>query len=150
MFGFCLFALAFSGVLFYKVSGSYVRVCPRPCLSTCRWARLATHRHNGPPTQRAVRALMPTLAASPPHVCHRRQTGLSPLARTYSRMWPFLWRLHILAHFFPLFGLFNAEVWIQKIGDSLPSDLVVLGVRLNVCFTPRRSLAGTGLTAWVA
>ena len=36
LFGFCLFAFAFSGVLFYNVSGSYVRVSPRPCLSTCR------------------------------------------------------------------------------------------------------------------
>ena len=49
-FWFCLFAFAFSGVLFHKVSGSYVHVCLRPCLSTCRWARLATHRHDGPPT----------------------------------------------------------------------------------------------------
>ena len=42
----CLFA--------HKGSGSYVHFCPRPCPSTCRWARLATQR---------LRALMPTLAA---------------------------------------------------------------------------------------
>ena len=28
--------------------GSSVRFCPRPCSSTWRWARLATHRHRGP------------------------------------------------------------------------------------------------------
>ena len=42
-----------------------------------------------------VRALMPTSAALPPHVCHRQETGLSPLARTCSKTWVFLQRLHI-------------------------------------------------------
>ena len=32
----------------HKWSESYVHFCPRPCLSTFRWARLATHRHIGP------------------------------------------------------------------------------------------------------
>ena len=31
-----------------KGSGSHVHVSPRPCSSTYRWARLATHRHLGP------------------------------------------------------------------------------------------------------
>ena len=39
---FCLFAFASSDLLLYKVSGSYVHVCPRPCLGTCRWAKPAT------------------------------------------------------------------------------------------------------------
>ena len=43
----------------------------------------------------AVRALMPTLASSPPHVCHRQGTGLSPMTRTCSRTWVFTKRLHI-------------------------------------------------------
>ena len=25
----------------------HIHTCPRPCSSTCRWARLATHRHTG-------------------------------------------------------------------------------------------------------
>ena len=29
-------------------SGSHGHFCPRPDLSTCRWAKLATHRHRGP------------------------------------------------------------------------------------------------------
>ena len=33
--------------LLHKGSGSYAHFCPRPWLSTCRWARQATHRHNG-------------------------------------------------------------------------------------------------------
>ena len=45
---FCLFAFAFSGVLFYKGSGSHAHFRPHPCSSTYRWARLATHRHEGP------------------------------------------------------------------------------------------------------
>ena len=32
----------------------------------------------------------PNVALSPPHVCHRRRTGLSSLARTCSRRWSFL------------------------------------------------------------
>ena len=44
------------------------------------------------------RALMPTLAVLPRHVCHRRETGLSPLARTCSRTWVCPRRLHIKAH----------------------------------------------------
>ena len=80
----------------HKGSGSQFHVCPRPCLSTCRWARLATHRHWGP------------LCVSPVLSCplwpcnHRmcviaREFGLSPLARTCSRTWVFLRRLHIWA-----------------------------------------------------
>ena len=78
----------------HKGSGSQFHVCPRPCLSTCRWARLATHRHWGP------------LCVSPVLSCplwpcnHRmcviaREIGLSPLARTCSKTWVFLRRLHI-------------------------------------------------------
>ena len=33
---------------FTRRSGSHVHVYPRPCSSTCRWAKLATHRQNGP------------------------------------------------------------------------------------------------------
>ena len=43
----CL-VLSRAPVHIHKDSGSYVHFCPRPCLSTCRWARLATHRHSGP------------------------------------------------------------------------------------------------------
>ena len=55
----------------HKGSGSHIHFCPRPCSSTCRWARLATHRHWGPLC--VSRALVPTLAVQPPHVCHRQR-----------------------------------------------------------------------------
>ena len=43
-------------------------------LSTYRWASLPTHRHVRPTTQHsAVRALIPSLALLPPHVCHRQR-----------------------------------------------------------------------------
>ena len=45
----------------HKGSGSQFHVCPRPCLSTCRWAKA-----RNPPTLETTlcvsRALMPTLA----------------------------------------------------------------------------------------
>ena len=46
-------------------------------------------------TKCVARALVPTLAAKAPHVCHRQGTGLSPLASTCSRTWTFPSRLHI-------------------------------------------------------
>ena len=54
--------------MLHKGSGSYAHFCPRPWLSTCRWARA-----RDPPTQRdhtqcAARALMPILAVYPPYV----------------------------------------------------------------------------------
>ena len=40
--------LLLSACLFpHKEVGSYVNACPRPCPSTYRWARLATHRRIG-------------------------------------------------------------------------------------------------------
>ena len=38
----------FTPVHTHKGSGSHFDFCPRPCSSTCRWARLATHRRSGP------------------------------------------------------------------------------------------------------
>ena len=38
----------FAPVHIHKGSGSHFNFCPRPCSSTCRWARVATHRRIGP------------------------------------------------------------------------------------------------------
>ena len=76
-------------VRFHKGSVSHVHFHPRPCSSTDRWARPSSHRNF------EVRALMPTLASSPPHVCHRQGTGLSPQARKCSRTLTFLGRLNV-------------------------------------------------------
>ena len=73
----------------HKGSGSYVHFCPPPCSSTYRWATLSNHQHKGT-TLKEVRALTPPLAVKPPHVCHRRETGHSPLARTRSKTWSFM------------------------------------------------------------
>ena len=60
---------------------------------------LAGPRSMGPSSQRtntedhtrcAVRALMPMVDVPPLHVCHGQEPGLSPLARTYSRIWAVL------------------------------------------------------------
>ena len=55
----------------HKGSGSHDHFCSRPCSSTCRWARLSTHRHSGPHS--AIRALVPTLTFAPRHLCHRQR-----------------------------------------------------------------------------
>ena len=41
------------------------------------------------------RALVPTFAVDPPHVGHRQRPGQSPKARTCSKTWTCLERLHI-------------------------------------------------------
>ena len=91
-----------------KGSGSHVH-CPRPCSSTCRWAKFSTHRHRGPhsvcnPRTRAH------LGLSPPHVCHRqRDCGcLRWLAHAKKRQ-TFLRRRHISAHRFSCLIAFMSE-----------------------------------------
>ena len=104
----------------HKGSGSHIHFCPRPCSSTCRWASLATHRHWGP-------LCVYTVLSCPIWPCYHRmcviakETGLSPLARTCSRTWIFLRRLHILA----LRSLCLNTIHVRKrrskkIGDNFP------------------------------
>ena len=65
----CLFA--------HKGSKYHVHFCPRPCSSTCRWARLATHLHWRP-------LFVYPLLLCPLWPCNHRmcviakETGLSP------------------------------------------------------------------------
>ena len=86
--------------------GSDVHFCPRPCSSTFRRAKLAptdTEDQN----QGVVRALTPPLAVLLPHVCHRQETGLSPLTRTCCRTLALLMRLQ--ANLTPRLGhMYNA------------------------------------------
>ena len=55
-----------------KGSESSVHVCPRPCSSTDRWAKLSTHRHNKDNPHRSPCSHAP-VAMLPPHVCHRQR-----------------------------------------------------------------------------
>ena len=81
-----------------------------------------------------VRALTPTLAVQPPHVCHRPEAGLSSLARTCSSKWIFLWRLHLQAQRFPLLEtVLTSGTSIQKIGDGVHKDMAVLGSCCTEC-----------------
>ena len=90
--------------------------CCSPCLSLAR----------NPPIQRTTnrvqpRALVPTLVVSLPHVCvFAKGTGLSPLARTCSKIWTFLKRLHIWAHHLPNLRPFTSETSILKLAGILP------------------------------
>ena len=88
--------------------------------STYRWARLATHRPQGTHnTSCAARALVPTLAAQPPHVCHRQETGL--WRRTCSRTSTFPKRLHFRAlRSLCLNTVHVRKTTIRKIGANFP------------------------------
>ena len=62
----------------------------RSLLPTSLFEHLSMGQARHPSTQQddtlcVIRALVPTFAVQPPHVCHRLETGLSPLARTCSR-----------------------------------------------------------------
>ena len=83
----------------HKGLGSYVHVCPRPCSSTNRWAKLATHLRKDH-TQCYLHShhcevwvLTPLVPVQPWHVCHRQKTGLPPMACRRSRTWSLLARL---------------------------------------------------------
>ena len=96
--------------------------CPRPCSSTYRWARLATHRYRG--TTLCVYHVL----LCPPWPCYhrmcvsRQDTGLSPLAgtcrhvkgaSTSERTDSFVWKRSRL------------ETTIQKMGDNSSCDTVL-------------------------
>ena len=57
----------------HKVSGSYVHRCPRPCFEHLSMGRGSQPTDALDHTSCASRALMPTLAVQPPHVCHRQR-----------------------------------------------------------------------------
>ena len=112
-----------------KGSGSRVHGCPRPCLSTFRWAKFSTHRHRGPhsgcnPCSRAQW-----------HMHHRmcviaKETGLSPLACTCSKTSTFLRRLHISAHRFLCLVAFTSGnhdtiFWRQLTPETVLSSVSV-------------------------
>ena len=90
--------------------------------STNRWARLATHPHQGEyNTSCVVRARMTTLAAQPHHVCHRRETRLTPLARSCSRTPVFLKAPPHLGAPIQLFEDHSRQkTTIQKCGNNFP------------------------------
>ena len=61
-----LYRMVFKACLLtHKGSGSCFHFCPRPCLSSCRWAKLTTHRHIEP------HSMCPVLAR-PPWPCNHR------------------------------------------------------------------------------
>ena len=131
----------------HKGSGSHVHVCPRPCSSTCRWARHPTHRHKG--TTLSVQSVL----SCPLWPCaHRmcviaKETGLSPLAGTCSRTWAFLRRLHIQAHRFLLTHAVHVRRPRYKKSAIVSPEtwLSFVGVTTRV-FRPARRLLHSGVT----
>ena len=135
------------GLLHTKGSGSHVRLCPRPCSSTDRWARLTSHRHQ--------RTSLRTMSVPPPSVwcvlscpfthvtaacvSSSRDWAVSTLARTSQQdMVISLAPPHLGAPFL-LFERFTSDTRSLKIGDDFSSNAVVLGVCSNACFTLRRA-----------
>ena len=105
-------SFVFAPVHFHKGSRSHFDFCPRPCSRTCRWARLAAHGRRRPHFVR-IRALVPTSAVSPPHVCQ------SPSGRT-CRTWVFLRRLHVYAYRVLCLTPLTSENQDPKIWRELP------------------------------
>ena len=89
-------------------------------------------------TSCVVRGLMLPQSTQPPHVCHRQNAGLSPLAGTRSWTWSSLKRSHIWTHRFLCLTSFTSEyhdpqncrkfftvrhqVWVSQRVFSVPSD----------------------------
>ena len=67
----------------------------------------------------------------------RRNTGLSSEARTRSKTWSYLWRLHVQAHHFMRFKPFTSETSIQQVGELCQRDVAVHRTCCNVSVTPR-------------
>ena len=88
-------------------------------------------------------ALTPLRAVQPPQVCHRPETGQSPLARTCGGTWTFLERPPCLGAPSPLLQIVHVRNLEQKIGGNLPYEMG-LGTCFfrNACSTPRRAQDG--------
>ena len=103
-----------------KGSESYVHLCPCPCSSTYRWARLATHQHKGPHPVWSVLS-MPTVAVQPPHVCHRqRDWAVSIGSHMQQDMDMSKAPPHLGAPFALCEHHSRLKTTIQKIGDNFP------------------------------
>ena len=77
-------------------------------------------------------ALTPHQAVQPPQVCHRLETGQSPLARTCGRTWTFLKRPPCLGAPSPLHQIVHVRNLDQKNGGNLPYEM-----GLGTCFSER-------------
>ena len=92
----------------------------------------STHRHKGP-QQCEVRALTPTLAFSPLHVCHRLEIGLAHAAG----------HGHVQSASASLRSISfvsRQKTTIHKIHDNFHQEVTVFGTCFNACLMPRRAL----------
>ena len=101
--------------VYHKGSGSHVQRCPRPSSSThIDEPGFQPTDTEGP--HNAVKSVLscPNVALLPPHVCHRRRTGLGGRH--------FFWRPHIWAHL-SSYGLCinrNAKHKVQQLHVGKP------------------------------
>ena len=72
---------------------------------------------------RVIRALTPHQAVQPPQVCHRPETGQSPLARTCGGTWTFLKRPPCLSAPSPLLQIVHVRNLDQKIGGNFHHEM---------------------------
>ena len=107
-----------------KVSGSYVHYCPRPCSSTCRWARLATHRHWGP--LHVYPELLCQLWPCNQHVCHRQRDWAVSIGSHMQQDMDISEALPHLGAPIPLFEYRSLQkTTIQKLAIIFPWDTVL-------------------------
>ena len=113
-----------------------MRACFESGATSSERAHRATHRHKEPP----VRALVPTLAVWPPHVCCRqRDWAVSIGSHMQQDMGISLAPPHLGA-LIPTFEHRSLQKsTIQKIGDNFPLYTVVFCKCPNACFPPRQS-----------
>ena len=98
-----------------------------------------------PSTQRdhtlcVIRALVPTVAVQPPHVCHRQKDWAVSMGSHMQQVMGMSWAPpHLGAPFLLLQTVHVKKVTIQKMGDDLPPEMTVLGTCFNASLTPRRA-----------
>ena len=106
-------------VLYHKGSGSYSLVCPRPCSSTCRWARRSTHR------QKCSHAHFGRVSAAP-----------CITAEGTGRFQGLAWATGLdICTAPPHLGAFSNCLWQRVLGTAFPPRILFcLARRTSKCF----------------
>ena len=120
-----LFALT-RGLDCHKGLGSYVHFCPCPCSSTCRWSRLAIHRHWGPLCVYPV-LLCPLWPCNHRMFCHRQRDWAVSI-RSYMQQDMDISQAppHLGAPFALSEHRSRLKTTIQKTGDDVPETQMSL------------------------
>ena len=116
--------------------GLYIHSCPRPCLCTCRQARLSTHRHTGPHSMSSPCSDTHFWPCNH-HMCViAKELGAVLTGSHMQRNMDISYAPPRLgAPFLPFLQLETVHVSNlgQHIGDNVPSEMAVLRTRCTPC-----------------